>query len=120
VRVYDQAREPPADRGLAQIALTEAREFQVDQVEPLGAQNPVQGRLYRWHRGEPPLEAPGRGQGLELKQTPGQSFPNVRFGDQHNLAAVSLHGMAAVLCIEELVVDQHHRGEVMAPRQLGH
>ena len=85
----------------------------------LRAQDLVQGPLQRWHRDPQPLEAPGRGQGPELQQPLGEAFPTVWVGDQHHLAAVGLHGPAALLGVE-LVVDQHHRRQVVASRQLGH
>ena len=90
-----------------------------DRGGPLGAQDPIQRPLHRWHRGQPPLPAPGRGQGLELEQPLGEAFPHARSPDQHDIAAVSLHGLPALLGIE-LVVDQHHRCQVVASRQLGH
>ena len=95
------------------------RELQVDDVEPPGAQDPVQGPLQRWHRDPQPLEAAGRDQGPELQQPLGEAFPAVGVGDQHHLAAVGLHGPAALLGVE-LVVDQHHRRQIVASRQLGH
>ena len=66
-----------------------------------------------------PLEAPGRGQGPELQQPLGEALPTVGVGDQHHLAAVGLHGSAALLGVE-LIVDQHHCRQVVASRQLGH
>ena len=119
VRVHDQGRELLAGRSLAQVAVAKVRELQVDDVEPPGAQDPVQGPLQRWHRDPQPLEAPGRGQGPELQQPLGEAVPTVGVGDQHHLAAVGLHGPAALLGVE-LVVDQHHRRQVVASRQLGH
>ena len=99
--------------------MAKERELQVDDVEPPGAQDPVQGPLQRWHRDPQPLEAAGRGQGPQLQQPLGEAVPTVGVGDQHHLAAVGLHGPAALLNIE-LVVDQHHRRQVVASRQLGH
>ena len=99
--------------------MAEERELQVDDVEPPGAQDPVQGLLHRRHRDPQPLEAPGRGQRPELQQPLGEAVPAVGVGDQHDLAAVGLHGAAALLDVE-LVVDQHHRRQVVASRQLGH
>ena len=68
VRVHDQGRQLLAGRSLAQVVVAKVRELQVDDVEPLGAQDPVQGLLQRWHRDPQPLEAPDRGQGPELQQ----------------------------------------------------
>ena len=48
-----------------------------------------------------------------------EAFPHGRSGDQHDIAAVSLHGRPALLGIE-LVVDLHYRCQVVALRQLGH
>ncbi len=117
--VHDQERELLAGWSLAQIAVAEERELQVDDVEPLGAQNPVERLLHRRHRDPQPLEAPGRGQRPKLQQALGEAVPAVGVGDQHDLAAVGLHGAAALLDVE-LVIDQHHRRQVVAPRQFRH
>ena len=108
-----------AGRSLAQVVVAKIRELQVDDVEPLGAQDPVQGLLQRWQRDPQPLEAPGRGQGPDLQQPFGEAFPTVGVGDQHHFAAVGLHGPAALVGVE-LVVDQHRGRQVVASRQLGH
>ena len=119
VRVHDQRRQPLAGRSLTQVGVAEIRELQVDDVEPLGAQDAIQGLLQRWHCDPQPLEAPDRGQGSELQQPLGETFPTVGVGNQHHLAAVSLHRPAALIDIE-LIVDEHHRGQVVTSRQLRH
>ena len=119
VRVHDQGRRLLAGRSLAQVVVAKIRELQVDDVEPPGAQDPVQGLLQRRQRDPQPLEAPGRGQGAELQQPFGEALPTVGVRDQHHFAAVGLHGPAALVGVE-LVVDQHRGRQVVASRQLGH
>ena len=60
-----------------------------------------------------------RGQGPELQQPLGETFTAIWVGNQHHLAAVGLHGQAALIDVE-LFVDQHYRGQVVASRQLRH
>ena len=43
VRVHDQGGQLLAGRSLAQVVVAKIRELQVDDVEPPGAQDPVQG-----------------------------------------------------------------------------
>ena len=85
----------------------------------LARRNSIQGWLQRRDHHLQPLEALGQGQGPELQQPFGQPFSNVWVGDQHDLAAVGLHSLAAFLGVER-VVDQHNGSQVVAPRQLRH
>ena len=119
VRVYDQRWWLLPRRGLAQVVVAKVRELQVDDVEPLGAQDPVQGLLQRRQRDPQPLEASDRGQRAELQQPFAEAFPAAGVRDQHHLAAVGLHGPAALVDVE-LVVDHHDRRQIVASRQLGH
>ena len=104
---------------LAQVAVAEEGEFQVDDVEPFGAQHPVERLLHLRHHDPQPLEALGRGERAELQQALGEAVAAVGVADQYDLAAIGLHGAAAFLDIE-LVVDQHHGRQVVVSRQFRH
>ena len=119
VGVHDQGRRLLARRSLTQIAVAEERELQIDDVEPRGAQNPVQGVLHLRHRDPQPLEASGRDQRPELQQALREAVATIGVGDQLDLAAVRLHRETALLDVE-FVVDQHHCGQVVAPGQFRH
>ena len=104
---------------LTQIAVTEEGELQVDDVEPRGAEYPIERLLHRRHRDPQPLEAPGRHQGAELHHALRTAVPAIRIGNQFDGAAVGLHRTTAFLDVE-LVVDQHHGRKIVASGQLGH
>ena len=57
VRVHDQGRELLAWWSLTQVAMAKEGELQVDDVEPLGAQNFVESLLHLRHHDPQPLEA---------------------------------------------------------------
>ena len=83
------------------------------------AQDPIQGLLQRGHGDPQALKASRRGQRPDLQHPLSKAVPTMGVGDQYHLAAVALHGLATLLDIE-LVVDEHHRGHVVASGELGH
>ena len=97
----------------------QGKEIPIDDVKPSLAQHPIQRRLKRWHRDPQPVEAPGGGQGAELKQPFGSTCPAVSVLNQNDFATEDLHGPAALLNIE-LVVDEHHRSQIVVLSELGH
>ena len=68
VRVHDQGRRLLAGRSLAQIVVAKIGELQVDHIESLSAQDPVEALLQLWQCDSQPFEAPDRGQGPNLQQ----------------------------------------------------
>jgi hypothetical protein len=75
--------------------------------------------LEPWRADVESLEASGGGQGSELQQPPGKAVTKKGVGNQHDVAAIGLHGLAAPLDID-LFVNQHHRRQVVVPRELSH
>src|SRR5262249_28272459 len=57
--------------------------------------------------------------GSHLQQPFRETSSAAWVGDQHHIAAVSLHSEAALLDVE-FVVDHHYRGDIVASRELGH
>ena len=119
VGVHDQGRDLGAWWCLSQVAMAEEGEFEIDDVESFGAQHLVERLLHLGHHDPQPFEASGRSQRAELQQPLGETVAAVGIFDQHDLAAVRLHRDPAFLDVE-LVVDQHHGGDVVALRELGH
>jgi hypothetical protein len=75
--------------------------------------------LQRRHSDPQPLEASRRSERPQLQQTLGKTLVTIGVGHQYDVTAVGLHSPAALLDVE-LVVDQHHRRQVVASRQLDH
>ena len=118
MRVHDQGWRLLAGRSLAQVVVAEIRELQVDHVESLGVQDPVEASLQRRQCEPQPFEAPDRGQGPDLQQPLGRALSAARVRDHHHFAAIGLHRPAALVDIE-LLVDQHCGRQIVASRQVG-
>ena len=119
VRIHDHRWTAFAGRSLPEIAVAEEREFEVDDVEPRRAQNPIEGRLQRRDGHAQPLETSHRGERAQLPHPFRQPFAAVRIGHQDHVAAIGLHGGAAFVGVEP-VVDQHDGRQVMTAAQLAH
>jgi hypothetical protein len=119
VGIHDQGRDLGAGWRLTQVAMAEEGEFEVDDIEPFGAQHLVERLLHLRHHDPQPFEASGRSQRPQLQQPLGEAVAAVGVFDQHDLAAIRLHRQPALRDVE-LVVDQHHRRDVVALRELGH
>ena len=85
----------------------------------LALRTSAEGLLQCWQRDPQPFEALDRSQGANLQQALGEAVPTPRVRNQYHLAAVSLHGAAALAGVK-LFVDGHDRRQVVASRQLGH
>ena len=119
MRVHDQGWRLLPGRSLAQVVVAEIRELQIDHIESLAAQDPVEASLQRRQCEPQPFEAPDRGQGPDLQKPLGRALSAARVRDHHHFAAIGLHRPAALVDVE-LLVDQHSGGQIVASRKLGH